>query len=313
MSRWLSSKGLRSETLSRADVVFDERRQRLYFPYRRPGFDQGAQLRYIDLRKWANHQQDKYWDRGASGKGAYWPILMDVHYSSTSRSVLLCEGETDALMAVQCEAPFSLIAAFPGAHMLDTPLFDTLIRYGYELVLATDRDPAGDHASERAAWMVADRQPLSRLVYPDGVNDLRECLLLGPDYDYKVELVEQVPQIRPAPAVPSESPSWKRPPQSAPDEKPDLLRVWHALGLRTKSTRRDGKGRQVLQAWCPVHDDGAKPGAWVGADRWGCFVCGIESADVYELVAWVRGYATPEQELRGDAFTRARNDARSLS
>jgi hypothetical protein len=287
---------------------------RLYFQYRLAGAHGVSYLRYVDLNAWAAGKQDKYWEPGSSAKGAFWPALWRPGYELDTKTALICEGETDALAAVQFGAGerFPMILSVPGAHTLAVELFDKLIEFDYQLVLAFDRDPAGDSASERAAWLVADRRPLNRLVYPDGVNDLRDCLLRDVAYSYDLEQVAQVPQVQTAPPVPA-PPSWKRPPQSDTHEKPDLLRVWHSLGLRTRHPRKDGKGRSVLQAWCPVHEDGTKPGAWVGADKWGCFVCGIESADVFELVAWVRGYAQPGDRLAGDAFTRARDDARSLA
>ena len=34
-----------------------------------------------------------------------------------------------------------------------------------------------------------------------------------------------------------------------------------------KRPRKDAKGRRVQEVYCPFHDDGRKPGAWLGEER----------------------------------------------
>lgn len=68
----------------------------------------------------------------------------------------------------------------------------------------------------------------------------------------------------------------------------------------------------MREAFCPIHDDGSKPSAWVGEHRWGCWACGIENADVYELVAWTRGVVPVGQKLAGEAFKEAKKITEEL-
>lgn len=320
----MKSKGLRSETLDAAGVIHDG--DRLYFGYRLPGEHTDIQTRYIDLRAWERGDQDKWWSPGSTAKGAYWPAMHAFHRvpeleHTLPRRVLVCEGETDALAAVQhcidhpSDYPFSFIIAVPGAHTVGRELIDKLLEWGYEIVVAFDRDEAGDAGAQKIAWHVAERAPITRLVFPNSENDLREVVLSNDFYRYEREVLEQQPRIEPHKPIPSRHSSRSKigRNQLDPDLKPDLQRVWDVLVPRSKRLRKDGQGRALRQAWCPIHDDGEKPGAWVGEDRWGCFVCGIESADVYELVAWVRGYAQPGDSLHGDTFTKAREEARSLA
>ena len=304
LQRWQESKNLSQESLDRCQVDWNQVSNTLNFQYEQ--LDGGTATRYIDLVAWYQGTNDKWWIPGSKARGAWWIALE----RPEAGPLLLCEGETDALAAVQNNAPFSVIAAIPGANTIcEEFVTERILKYHGPVVLAFDNDDAGRTARDKLAWWVADRRPIWELCLPEHLNDLRAVLEAHPGYGYDQRPVAQVPLVAPAPPLPRATPQ-KRTHES--EEKPDLNRVWDLLSPRSRYARKDASGRRIRQAWCPLHDDGEKPGAWVGEYRWGCFVCGIESADVYELVGWVRGYAPPGQPLLGDSFREARDEARRL-
>lgn len=285
---------------------------KLWFPYTQ--YDGRTAMRYIDLEAFRRRQQDKWWALGSRAKGAiWWAQSFHPKLSSLERKhVLICEGETDALAAVQSGAPYSWIWCIPGANTGSQELVNRLCETKHTYTLAFDNDDAGKAARQKFAWWAADRVGFNSIIFDDGVNDLRQQLQENPGFKYPTEKLVQTPIVTAAGKVPDGRPkkmTWAE----NREEKPDLQTVWSALSPRSKPLRKDGQGRAMRQAWCPLHDDGKKPAAWVGEDRWGCFVCDISSADVYELVGWVRGYAQPGQALTGDAFKQAQKEARLLS
>lgn len=256
----------------------------------------------------------RLWERGSHAKGALWFPLNE--HCTDPRTVLLCEGETDALAAVQAKCPWT-VAAVPGSSMSDSTLRAFARSRGWDrVIVAFDNDEAG-HKGARKVAQDAGNVPVCRLTPPNG--DLKEWLqgnqprVHEADWD-KIELALEdfAPLEAPRP-LPSRItlPDFRRPLLS--DERPDLLTVWKQIArpLPSRPARRDAQGRQLQEAFCPFHDDGREPGAWVGETRWGCWVCGIESADVYELIAWHHNLVAVGTKVTGSAFRRARELGRS--
>lgn len=289
---------------------------RLWFDYER--YDGTVARRYIEpYREITGTGNARYWETGAKAKGAVW--FPASPHQSQPRTVLLCEGETDALAAVQSGCPY-LVACVPGAAMHDTELprfFDNICD---EIVCAFDNDDAGNKGAQLIREHCAQSDlDLSRFLPPSG-SDLKDVLkgdqprVLTADWHSLSQQFGEIPVVsvvRPAP-LSMTLPTFRRP---IHNDKPDLLAVWQQVArpLPKRPPRHDAKGRAIHEAYCPLHDDGKKPGAWVGEDRWGCWVCGIESADVYELVAWTRGVVAPHTKLRGQDFARAKEIARTIA
>ncbi len=289
---------------------------RLWFDYERP--DGQVARRYIEpYREITGTGNARYWETGAKAKGAAWFPSSD--YERDYRTVLLCEGETDALAAVQSHCPYR-VACVPGAAMHTDEILALLGEDTDEIVCAFDNDDAGNKGAQLLKDnLSASDVELSRLLPPTG-SDLKD-LLRGDqprvsEADWgaltgRFGAIPVVAVIRPAP-VRMSLPTFRRPIRN---DKPDLMHVWTQIArpLPKRPPRKDAKGRVIYEAYCPLHDDGKKPGAWVGEDRWGCWVCGVEAADVYELVAWTRGVTAPHAKLIGQDFARAKEIARTIA
>lgn len=288
---------------------------RLWFDYDHA--DGSTAQRYIDPYKEIQKLGGaRLWKTGAKAKGALWFPLSEI---DTQRfTLLLCEGETDALAALQSDCPYK-IAAVPGASMHSAEINDFITDYQIDrVVCAFDNDDAGNKGAALLQTHVKELT-VERLLPPIG-SDLKEWLQAGTprvaeaDWEQIALLIDDLP----APVAPRplplriQLPTFRRPIRS---DKPDLLLVWRSIcpKLPNRPARTDSTGRETREAFCPLHDDGTKPGAWVGEDRWGCWVCGIESADVYELVAWTRGVVPPQYKLQGQDFARARELTRAIA
>ncbi|NBV22547.1 MAG: toprim domain-containing protein [Verrucomicrobia bacterium] len=288
---------------------------RLWFNYERP--DGTLAERYVEpYREIKGQGNARFWRTGAKAKGALW---FPLSATETERhTLLLCEGETDALAAVQSHCPYK-IAAVPGAAMHSDLINEFLNDYNIDrVVCAFDNDDAGNKGAALLAEHVQD-VPVERLLPPNG-SDLKEWLQAGTPRVAEADWAKISALIGdlPAPVAPRPQPlrvsipTFRRPIRN---DKPDLAHVWSQIcpKLPNRPARTDAQGREIREAYCPLHDDGRKPGAWLGEDRWGCWVCGIESADVYELVAWTRGVVAPQYKLQGQDFARARELTRTIA
>lgn len=259
----------------------------------------------------------RLWKPGSKAKGALW--FPNNEHERDQYTLFLCEGETDALAAVQSGCPW-VVACSPGAAMTSATLEDFCRIHDYErVVCAFDNDDAGNKG---AALVVehAGEYPVVRFAPGGTGSDLREYLLgdqprvMEADWtkiEASFEDIAPVAVPRPEP-VGIRLPTFSRP--FGGDQKPDLLSVWQQIAPRlpNRPARKDSQGRVIREAFCPLHDDGKTPGAWVGQERWGCWVCGIDSADVYELVAWHRGVCPAGSKLSGQDFARAKELTRAI-
>jgi len=312
---WLARKGLDLDLAIEAGVTYKPG-PKLWFTYELP--DGTLSHRLFDLTRDNQEHQFNYriWQHGSKAKGSLWFPVSAV--ASETSTILLCEGETDALAAVQSGCPWR-VACSPGAAMTSKSLQGFAARFRVDrYVCAFDNDDAGNDGAQRVLSHVGD-VPVCRLAPPPG-QDLKEWLKGDqprvPEADWdKIELSLEdiVPRAVPRPA-PSRIvlPSFSRP--IAGTGKPSLHYVWSQIArpLPKAPVRTDAQGRKIYEAFCPIHDDGRNPGAWLGEERWGCWVCGIDSADVYELVAWTRNVVQVGQKLRGQDFVRAKELANTI-
>lgn len=291
---------------------------RLWFDFDHP--DGATARRYIEPYREIvkDAKGHRFWEVGSKAKGSLW---FPVNEHETERHVLLlCEGETDALAAVQSKCPY-VVACVPGASMTSASINTFCDRYDYDgVICAFDNDDAGNKGAQLLrGYLDTDKYELQRLLPPPG-GDLKDWLkgdqprVQEADWD-KISLsLSDLPSYVTPSAKPESIPlrSFRRPVRG---DKPDLLAVWSRIcpPLPKRPARHVSEGRELHEAFCPLHDDGRNPGAWVGEDRWGCWVCGIESADVYELVAWTRGIVPTHAKLHGQDFARARDMARVIA
>ncbi|NBU11824.1 MAG: toprim domain-containing protein, partial [Proteobacteria bacterium] len=248
---------------------------RLWFNYERP--DGTLAERYVEpYREIKGQGNARFWRTGAKAKGALW---FPLSATETERhTLLLCEGETDALAAVQSHCPYK-IAAVPGAAMHSDLINEFLNDYNIDrVVCAFDNDDAGNKGAALLAEHVQD-VPVERLLPPNG-SDLKEWLQAGTPRVAEADWAKISALIGdlPAPVAPRPQPlrvsipTFRRPIRN---DKPDLAHVWSQIcpKLPNRPARTDAQGREIREAYCPLHDDGRKPGAWLGEDRWGCWVC----------------------------------------
>jgi hypothetical protein len=306
--QWLAEKGLDFDLALEVGAKYVEGGE-LRFRYEHPDGETAWRIFYPGPRP--GEGGPRLWELGSRAKGALW--LPKSEYATEPTTLLLTEGETDALAAVQSQCPWR-VGCYPGASMPSEALvtFCQNLRIK-RIVLAFDNDDAGNKGAAKAAGYAGD-YPVLRLNLPPG-GDLKDYLkgnqprVLVADWNRLEATLEdyappEVPLARPERGAYAR-PSFKRPYLNT---KPELLDVWRQLApaLPRRATRTDAQGRQIREAFCPFHDDGSTPGAWVGETRWGCWVCGIESADVYELIAWKHGIVTTGTQLEGRDFARAK-------
>jgi len=290
---------------------------RLWFEFEHP--DGTVARRYIEPYREVlkDSKGARFWETGSKAKGSLW--FPTNPHETHDYVLLLCEGETDALAAVQSRCPYS-VACVPGAGMASESLNEFCRIYSYDEVLcAFDNDDAGNRGAELVRQHLdTGTYDLQRLLPPPG-HDLKDWLRAGQprvqeaDWHRIARRITDLPTYTSPAAKPQSMrvTSFRRPVYG---EKPDLLTVWSRIcrPLPHRPARVVGQ-RKIHDAFCPLHDDGKNPGAWVGEDRWGCWVCGIESADVYELVAWTRGVVPTHGTLRGQDFARAKEIARAIA
>ena len=268
----------------------------------------------------------KLWVPGAKGKGAVWyPTNPSKQLGLGHRTLLLTEGESDALSAVQAGCPWD-VGCLGGANMWHPTLAVRWDELEFDRVIVVfDNDNAGRHGASVIQKTPNMGIPVVLHTPPGEGSDLNSWLktdranlsVVAPiSWDKFEESLETIPPLTP------ERPEHLagRPTRfvathfkSRVGEKPNLLEVWKRIARPLPhSASRRVKGGKMREAFCPIHDDGTKPSAWVGEHRWGCWACGIENADVYELVAWTRGVVPVGQKLSGEAFKEAKKITEEL-
>jgi hypothetical protein len=268
----------------------------------------------------------KLWVPGAKGKGAVWyPTNPSKQLGLGHRTLLLTEGESDALSAVQAGCPWD-VGCLGGANMWHPTLAVRWNELEFDRVIVVfDNDNAGRHGASVIQKTPNMGIPVVLHTPPGEGSDLNSWLktdranlsVVAPiSWDKFEESLETIPPLTP------ERPEHLagRPTRfvathfkSRVGEKPNLLEVWKRIARPLPhSASRRVKGGKMREAFCPIHDDGTKPSAWVGEHRWGCWACGIENADVYELVAWTRGVVPVGQKLSGEAFKEAKKITEEL-
>ncbi len=262
----------------------------------------------------------KLWTPGAKGKGAVWyPKNPHKQLGLGHRTLLLTEGESDALSAVQAGCPWD-VGSLGGANMWHFALASRWEELEFDRVIVVfDNDQAGRHGASVIQQTPNMRIPVVLHTPPGEKSDLNSWLktdgggysVVGPIlWDEFEESLETIPPLTPSrPEHLAGRPTRFAAThfKSRVGEKPSLLEVWKRIARPLPhAASRQVKGGKMREAFCPIHDDGTKPSAWVGEHRWGCWACGIENADVYELVAWTRGVVPVGQKLTGAAFKEAK-------
>lgn len=184
--QWLEARGIRSATAENMDVstVPDDRGNWLCFPYRQDGRLVNRKYRLTSEK---SHRMDK------GGKLVLWneAALRLPQVAAGKASVIITEGEFDALVAMQCG--FDAVVSVPNGTSSagGDPFTGNAYAYLWEsqdqlervcdFVLAVDGDAPGMAlAHDLAAILGVER---CRFVsYPEGCKDLNEVLLAhGPD------------------------------------------------------------------------------------------------------------------------------------
>lgn len=214
--KWLEDRGIQSDIAERLGVstVSDNRGNWLQFPYHLDGSIVNRKRRMTAEKR---HEMDK------GGKLCLWheEALRLPQVVDDGQSVIITEGEFDALIAIQCgfEAAVSVPNGAP-AESIDDPV--NANRYGFmwehkpylervrEFILATDGDkPGATLAHDLAAILGPER---CRFVsYPDGTKDLNEVFqregqagvvrLIGSAKPWPVRGLYRVSDFPDAPAV----------------------------------------------------------------------------------------------------------------
>ena len=179
---WLAKRGIRSDTAEAMEVSTrqDERGNWLVFPYRLDGRVVNRKFRLTAEKQ---HEMDK------GGRLCLWnaETLRLPHVVDGGASVIITEGEFDALIAMQCgfKAAVSVPNGAP-AERIDDPVNSNRYRFLWEsqtdlervkqFVLATDADTPGlTLAHDLAAILGPERCRF--VTYPTGCKDLNEVFL----------------------------------------------------------------------------------------------------------------------------------------
>lgn len=329
LAGWCRQRGLRNQTLVEAGCWFSSSNPNTF------GVDY-EQLNGTPARRVFHVKQvglgqpvktQKLWEKGSKAKGAIW-YPKNKHKVGTDHTLLLCEGESDALSAVEAGCPFT-VGCLPGASMFHYFLRDRWLERQFDRVIVCfDNDDAGRRgastiAGDRLVEPSQNTVPVVLLTPPREGWDLNLWLCGGGesvtpcDWSRLEESLETVapveaprPQFEPAPV--GFALSGPRSRLRVQNEKPDLRQVWNRL-CRPLPNRagRNVKGAKLQEAFCPLHEDGDTPAAWLGANRWGCWACDVQG-DVYELVAWTQGVVPPGTKLTGESFKEAKERTKEL-
>lgn len=166
---WLSARGISTATARRYGVGYDRHRESLCFPLHDAGGVCALSYRHI-----ADGPYPERWiyPRG-SQKGLFGAHLLTRPEAGAS-FVLLCEGESDALVAAEALSRLSLLGmaiGLPGAQLRP----EWVARAGSRVVLcAPDRDLAGGLLEERA--LAVDVVPLRLRGRLSGGKDLSDLV-----------------------------------------------------------------------------------------------------------------------------------------
>jgi len=179
---WLSRRGIASDTAERMGVSThsDDRGNWLTFPYRLDGEVVNRKRRMTAEKR---HEMDK------GGRLCLWNgEVLRSQQVRDGGSVIITEGEFDAMIAVQC-GKHSTVSVPNGApsERVDDPANAKRYAYLYdchehdlgqvrEFILATDGDkPGASLATDLAAILGPERCRF--VVYPEGTKDLNEVFL----------------------------------------------------------------------------------------------------------------------------------------
>ena len=180
--KWLEQRGIRSDIAARMEVstVSDGQGHWLSFPYRLDGALVNRKYRLTSEKQ---HRMDK------GGKLCLWnaEALRLPHVVNAGASVIITEGEFDALIAMQCG--FDAVVSVPNgapSERIDDPANSNRYRFLWEsqsdlervkqFVLATDGDVPGlTLAHDLAAILGPERCKF--VTYPDGCKDLNEVFI----------------------------------------------------------------------------------------------------------------------------------------
>lgn len=181
-TKWLNDRGIQSATAEAMGVstVSDNRGNWLQFPYVLEGAIVNRKRRLTSAKQ---HEMDK------GGRLCLWnaEVLRSAAVTDHGVSVIITEGEFDALIAMQCgfEAVVSVPNGAP-AERMDDPVNSKRYAFLWEsqkdlegvksFILATDADgPGRQLAHDLASILGAERCKF--IVYPEGMKDLNEVFL----------------------------------------------------------------------------------------------------------------------------------------
>lgn len=182
--RWLEQRGIQSDIAERLGVttLSDDRGNWLVFPYRLHGQLVNRKFRLTAEKR---HEMDK------GGRLCLWneEALRSPLVEDQGASVIVTEGEFDALIAIQCgrKATVSVPNGAPSTR-IDDPLESNRYRFLWEsrealervkeFILAVDSDTPGTLLAHDLAAILGPER--CRFVeYPDGCKDLNEVFLKG--------------------------------------------------------------------------------------------------------------------------------------
>ncbi len=242
---WLQSRGLTQETVAAFMVVEQTRGEAVYalFPYlSEEGEYINGKARNIDNKK------DMRQEAGAMPCLFGWPLL-----DRKSRTVIIAEGELDAMTLHQAGLPALSVNAGAGNHQWIENDFDRLARFD-DIVVCFDSDEAG----EKGAREVMQRLGLERcrrMTFP-GAKDANEYLQGGAEpvdfHDaFKAAKAQDPEELRSAADYLAQVSALFYPPHDAPRDPPlfiDKALPWFEFrgGEVTVWTGINGHGKSLL-------------------------------------------------------------------
>ncbi|MEN3973096.1 toprim domain-containing protein [Sphingomicrobium sp. XHP0235] len=180
-AEWLSERGIRSDTAEAMNVTTqsDKRGNWLVFPYRLDG-------KLVNRKFRLTREKDHRLDSG--GKLCLWNAeCLRSDPVAKGASVVITEGEFDALIAMQCG--FDHTVSVPNgapAEAVDDPANSNRYRFLYEtesdlervagFVIATDGDRPGIQLAHDLAHILGAER-CKFVTYPEGCKDLNEVFL----------------------------------------------------------------------------------------------------------------------------------------
>lgn len=312
LRRWCEDKLIDPERLlANKNVSYDPQWGGLTFKYTHPTY--GAQHRLYLLAEYDNDPTSNYkvWRKGAHARGS----VLVVRQKHLNNSYHVCEGETDAIAMSQHDDSATNIVAIPGANTIDRDTVrafpDTACIY-----IWLDQDDAGNRGARKLCNLLDKPGQIVYRVSWDVGKDVRDFYKVT---DAELSYERMFPEAEhhqygnlSMSRYSHTHYSYKDHARNLPG-KPDLRAVWMKVCKKPPhpKERSDGQGRSVLDAFCPIHENLNTPSAWLGENRWGCWACDVEG-DVYDLVAWVKGYTPVGTKTTGRVFTLVRQEARKL-